>query len=57
MTVNLDQALQLLNLLIIPVLVGQVRLEHRLTKLEGLQRRIGVLEQRAGFGAVDETNF
>lgn len=54
---SFELGLQLLNVLLVPVLYGQIRLEHRLTKLEGLSRRVGVLERRAGiYGGPDDRN-
>lgn len=34
-----------LNLLVLPMIALQLRIEHRLTRLEGLRPRVGNLEQ------------
>ncbi|SOD41599.1 hypothetical protein [Nitrosovibrio sp. Nv4] len=41
----MGEILSILNVLIIPVLAYVVRIEHRLTKLEGLSERVEKLEE------------
>lgn len=48
MNINLDQLLQFLNLLLIPVMVFLTRLDKRIVRIETALKIRGIFNQRCG---------